>query len=71
MTSAARPVPRRTWLLLTAAALTLPAAAQTAFPNKPIKIIVGFPAGGPLDAHARLLADRLGQLLGQPIIVDY
>jgi tripartite-type tricarboxylate transporter receptor subunit TctC len=54
-----------------AAALALPAAAQTAFPNKPVKIIVGFPAGGPLDAHARLLADRLGQLLGQPIIVDY
>ena len=36
-----------------------------------MKIIVGFPAGGPLDAHARLLADRLGQLLGQPIVVDY
>ena len=51
--------------------LGLPVAAQPAFPTKPIKIIVGFPAGGPLDAHARLLADRLGQLLGQPIIVDY
>ena len=54
-----------------AAALALPAAAQTAYPSKPIKIIVGFPAGGPLDAHARLLADRLSQLLGQPVIVDY
>ncbi len=62
----------RAWLLSAAALLVaLPAEAQTAFPNKPIKIIVGFPAGGPLDAHARLLADRLGQLLGQPIIVDY
>ncbi len=71
MTRAFRSTCRRAWLLLTAAALTLPAAAQTTFPNKPIKIIVGFPAGGPLDAHARLLADRLGQLLGQPIIVDY
>lgn len=49
----------------------VPAQAQTTYPTKPIKIIVGFPAGGPLDAHARLLADRLGQLLGQPIIVDY
>ena len=45
--------------------------AQPVFPSKPVKIIVGFPAGGPLDAHARLLADRLGQLLGQPVIVDY
>ena len=52
-----------------AAAATL-AAAQV-FPIKPVKIIVGFPAGGPLDAHARLLADRLGQLLVQPVIIDY
>ncbi len=47
-----------------------PAAAQT-FPGKPIKLIIGFPAGGPLDAHARLLTDKLGTLLGQPVIVDY
>jgi tripartite-type tricarboxylate transporter receptor subunit TctC len=47
------------------------AFAQAAFPTKPVKIIVGFPAGGPLDAHARLLADKLGQQLGQPVIVDY
>jgi tripartite-type tricarboxylate transporter receptor subunit TctC len=56
---------------LTLAALSGSAFAQAPFPSKPVKIIVGFPAGGPLDAHARLLADRLGQLLGQPIIVDY
>jgi len=55
----------------TLAALSGSAFAQTPFPSKPVKIIVGFPAGGPLDAHARLLADRLGQRLGQPIIVDY
>ncbi len=61
-----------TWIALCASlCVALPAWAQTPFPNKPVKIIVGFPAGGPLDAHARLLADRLGQLLGQPIIVDY
>ena len=62
---------RRHLLLATTAALALPALAQAPWPGKPVKIIVGFPAGGPLDAHARLLADRLSQLLGQPVIVDY
>ncbi|MFT3802565.1 MAG: tripartite tricarboxylate transporter substrate binding protein [Burkholderiaceae bacterium] len=56
---------------LTAASLLVPQAARAAFPDKPIRLIVGFPAGGPLDSHARLLTDRLGQILGQQIIVDY
>ena len=42
-----------------------------AYPDKPIKIIIGFPAGGPLDAHIRLLSDKLQSILGQPVIVDY
>ena len=54
---------------LAAAALAVPALA--AFPERPIKIIVGFPAGGPLDTHGRLLADKLQAALGQPIIIDY
>ena len=45
--------------------------AQNNYPNKPIKIIIGFAAGGPLDQHARLWADRLQSILGQPIIIDY
>jgi tripartite-type tricarboxylate transporter receptor subunit TctC len=44
---------------------------QAAYPDKPIKIIIGFPAGGPLDAHIRLLVDRLQSTLGQTVIVDY
>ena len=68
---ALRPVLIGCLALVAASLLTRPAAAQAPFPNKPVKIIVGFPAGGPLDAHARLLADRLGRELGQPIIVDY
>jgi len=49
------------WLQLALAALLfgLSAGAHAAFPDKPIKIIVGFPPGGPLDTHARLLVDHL------------
>ena len=45
--------------------------AFAAYPDKPIKLIIGFPAGGPLDQHARLLTDKLQAVLGQPLIVDY
>ncbi len=45
--------------------------AQSNYPNKPIKLIIGFAAGGPLDQHARLWADKLQAALGQPVIVDY
>ena len=46
-------------------------AAHAAFPDKPIRLVIGFPAGGPLDQHARLLSDRLQAVLGQPIVIDY
>lgn len=61
-------------LLFTSLSLTLfassHAAAQT-FPSKPIRIVIGFPAGGPLDQHARLLSDKLQGVLGQPVLIDY
>ncbi len=46
-------------------------AAHAAFPDKPIRIVIGFPAGGPLDQHARLLSERLQAVLGQPVVIDY
>ena len=52
------------------AALVLLAPARAAFPDNPIRIVVGFPAGGPLDTHGRLLADKLQAALGQPVIID-
>lgn len=57
-------------LLLPALLLALAAGAQT-FPSKPVRIVIGFPAGGPLDQHARLLSDRLQAVLGQPVLIDY
>lgn len=60
---------------LTASIFLISLAASTAvlaaFPDKPIRVVIGFPAGGPLDQHARLLTERLQAVLGQPIIIDY
>ena len=47
-----------------------PALAQTAFPNKPIRIIVPYPAGGATDVSARLVGQRLQEELKQTVIVD-
>ncbi len=47
-----------------------PLSAQEAWPTRPIKIVVPYPAGGPTDVLARLVADRLSPPLGQPIIVE-
>jgi tripartite-type tricarboxylate transporter receptor subunit TctC len=56
---------------LFASSVVVAQSVQTNYPNKPIKLIIGFAAGGPLDQHARLWADKLQTALGQPVIVDY
>jgi len=59
------------FVLISLLSLMTQSVANPTFPNKPIKIIIGFPAGGPLDAHIRLLTDRLQTTLGQSVIIDY
>ena len=56
-------------MLLYCAAAGMPAHAQQ-FPNRPIRFISPYPPGGGNDTLARILADKLGDSLGQRIIVD-
>lgn len=44
--------------------------AQSSWPNKPIRFLVGFPPGGTVDVMARIVAEQLSPLLGQPIVVE-
>jgi tripartite-type tricarboxylate transporter receptor subunit TctC len=47
-----------------------PARAQSDYPNRPIRLIVGFAPGGGNDIFARLVADRASAILGQPVVVE-
>ena len=67
-------LPRRSFLHLAAVAAVLPgvsrmARAQT-YPSRPVRIIVGFPAGGPGDTLARLIGQWLSERLHQPFVIE-
>lgn len=67
------PTRRNTFQLagaLCALAIAGPVLAQTAYPDRPVKIIVGLPAGGSVDMIARTLGQKLNTMTGQPFVVD-
>src|SRR5262245_42722500 len=47
-----------------------PAPAQDAYPTRPVRLVVGFQAGGSTDIPARFIAEKLGELLGQRVVVE-
>src|SRR5262249_9361178 len=67
-------LPRRNFLHLAAGAAALPAVScfawAQAYPTRPVRLIVGFPAGGVADLFARLIGQWLSERLGQPFIIE-
>ncbi|RAI45983.1 Bug family tripartite tricarboxylate transporter substrate binding protein [Rhodoplanes roseus] len=66
-------VSRRSALRILAGSSVLAPAvvrAQDSFPSRPVTMIVPFPAGGPTDVTARVLADKLSGVIGHPVVVD-
>ena len=58
-------------LCMAAVGLALsPVWAQSDYPNRPIKLVVPFPPGGTSDVMGRLMADELGKILKQPVVVE-
>lgn len=67
-------LPRRQFLRLAAGAAALPAVARLAsaqtYPSRPVRLIVGYPAGGPSDILARLLGQWLSERFAQPFVIE-
>jgi tripartite-type tricarboxylate transporter receptor subunit TctC len=67
-------LPRRHFLRLAALAAALPAAARIApaqtYPTRPLRLVIGYPAGGSIDLVARIMGRWLSERLGQPVVIE-
>lgn len=63
-------LPRRALLAAAATALAAPALGQGAWPTRPLRIVVPFGGGGGTDVTTRILAPRLQEILGQPVVIE-
>src|SRR5215472_3692958 len=67
-------LPRRQFLHLAAGAAALPAASRIAraqaYPSRPVRIVLGFPAGGSSSVIGRLIGQWLSERLGQPFVLE-
>src|SRR5262249_59525400 len=61
---------RKGALAAVAAVVVQPALAQGDYPNRPIRVIVGFAAGGGNDLFARLVGQKLSENIGQPVVIE-
>ncbi len=57
-------------LLAASAVLMQPSMAHAGYPEKPIKLLIGFPPGGSTDLIGRLIGDKLYRALGQPVVIE-
>ena len=57
-------------IFLTICAVGMTAAQAQTFPNKPVTIVVPFAPGGPIDTLTRIMAERMKETLGQPVLVE-
>jgi tripartite-type tricarboxylate transporter receptor subunit TctC len=57
-------------LVLAAALATSASGWAQSYPNRPVRLVVPFPAGGPADALGRVIADQLNKMWGQPVIIE-
>lgn len=63
-------LPRRALLGAATLSLAAPSIAQEGFPSRPLRLIVGFTPGGATDIAARAIAPKMGEVLGQPVVVE-